>query len=60
MTDTSQRATGGGFPAKRVDPSEMQSQSPTKDRLRKMAGQQQPVTSPNDRPEFGTDDRNAG
>jgi hypothetical protein len=34
-----------GFPEKEVKPSETKSQSPSKDRLRKMAGNQPPVPS---------------
>jgi hypothetical protein len=58
MTDTSQRATPRGFPAKEVSPSEMESQSPSKDRLRRMSGSP-PVVSPNARPEFRSDSPNA-
>jgi hypothetical protein len=46
-----------GFPAKEVKPSEMKSQSPSKDRLRKMAGNQPPVVSSNARNDLGTGGR---
>jgi hypothetical protein len=49
-----------GFPAKEVSPSEMRSQSTTKDRLRKMSGTQPLVVSANARPEFGKDTTDAG
>jgi hypothetical protein len=58
MTDTSKRATPGGFPAKEVSPSEMQSQSPSKDRLRRMSGSP-PVVSSNARSEFDPNPSNA-
>jgi hypothetical protein len=45
-----------GFPAKEVSAAEMKSQSPSKDRLRRMSGNQPPVVSPNAR---GTSTTNA-
>jgi hypothetical protein len=41
-----QLPTPGGFPSKEVDPSELQMPSVSKDRLRRMAGNQPQVYAP--------------
>jgi hypothetical protein len=54
MTNQNQLPTPGGFPSKAVDPSEMESTSLSKDKLRRMSGSP-PVVSSNARPEFRPD-----
>jgi hypothetical protein len=58
MTNKSQFPTPGGFPRKAVNRSDMESQSPSKDTLRRMSGSP-PVVSSNARSEFDPNPSNA-